>query len=97
MRVTHVENKVEIEMRLADEVMQPLRARKGVRNVLKQDLYAPLSREKAHLFERGECSLYFPVAVFLARNADVLDEIPERNRLRHLERPLDLVHHLQPL
>ena len=34
---------------------------------------------------------------FLAGDADMLDQIAERNRLGDLERALDLIHHLQPL
>jgi hypothetical protein len=95
--VAYIENKVQIQMSHLVEEPQPLSARERVRDVFQKNLDTSLPRKDAQLLESREGGIDLPLVVLFTGDADVLDQIPERNCFGDLERPFDFVHHPQTL
>ena len=93
MRVADIETEIEFEMCLAQEKHEALGTGERVGRIFEQHLDSALSRKEANFLKRAESRVDLALIVLFTRDADVLDQITERNRLGDFERTLNLVHH----
>ena len=87
-----IEDVVQIQVRHSIEQLQALGGGEFVRSIFQQDFHSALAGETRQFFERREGRFDRVLGEFLTADAEVLDQIAERNDLGDFEGALDFVH-----
>src|SRR5271170_7999 len=95
--VSDIQTEVQLQMSLFQEINQPLGAGQLIGGIFEQYFHAARAGEQIQLLERRERGLHLALVVFFLENADVLNQVTERNDFRNIQGSLDLVEHVQPL
>ena len=95
MRMTHVEAHANIsKMTRCKNLYKMVGPRHVALQILHQQLHAQGTRKGAQMFERANGMLQSPRTPGVFAFSQMKDEIPERDLLGNLERPLDLIHRI---
>src|SRR5438552_2385478 len=86
-----------VEMRSLYKFHQLVRSTQLVRNILQQDTNPQRLGKRSQVLDRSHRRLKLAVIERFAASAQVLHQKTERDLLGNFERPLDLIHSVNPL